>query len=153
MDQLEAHVINLDKGVEVATISDEALDQIRQLLGIQEEALGRIAQARILKALEFKEMRGRYEGLEDAHQNTLEWIFRDDDDKDVSASEERTMRLNAREKFKHWLSLGEGIFHISGKLGSGKSTLMKYLTDNGETRNELLKWAGEPELDNAGLTC
>jgi hypothetical protein len=44
--------------------------------------------------------------------------------------------------FIEWLASGDGIFHISGKLGSGKSTLMKYLYKHPRTRRELAKWAG-----------
>lgn len=47
-----------------------------------------------------------------------------------------------RTTFMNWLSTGRGIFHIYGKLGSGKSTLMKYLCDNPRTESELRKWAG-----------
>ncbi|KAK3314886.1 hypothetical protein B0H66DRAFT_563874 [Apodospora peruviana] len=47
-----------------------------------------------------------------------------------------------RTPFLHWLSSGNGIFHISGKPGSGKSTLMKFLCDHPRTRTELTKWAG-----------
>jgi hypothetical protein len=48
----------------------------------------------------------------------------------------------ASESFISWLSSGEGIFHISGKLGSGKSTLMKFLCEHKHTKVELQKWAG-----------
>lgn len=49
---------------------------------------------------------------------------------------------SVREPFLRWLSSGNGIFHISGKLGSGKSTLMKFLCDHERTTVELQKWAG-----------
>ena len=47
-----------------------------------------------------------------------------------------------RTTFVNWLSTGNGIFHIYGKLGSGKSTLMKFLCDHPRTESELQKWAG-----------
>lgn len=47
-----------------------------------------------------------------------------------------------KEPFLHWLSSGNGIFHISGKLGSGKSTLMKFLCGHPRTTAELQRWAG-----------
>jgi hypothetical protein len=56
---------------------------------------------------------------------------------------EDTTRRHARELFINWLSSGDGIFHISGKLGSGKSTLMKFLHNHRRTKTELKKWAGE----------
>jgi hypothetical protein len=48
----------------------------------------------------------------------------------------------ARESLLNWLSSGAGIFHVSGKLGSGKSTLMKYLCEHDNTKLLLEKWAG-----------
>jgi len=44
--------------------------------------------------------------------------------------------------FLRWLSSGDGIFHIAGKLGSGKSTLMKFLCEHPCTIWQLQKWAG-----------
>lgn len=37
---------------------------------------------------------------------------------------------------------GSGIFHISGKLESEKSNVMKFLCNHPETKVELQKWAG-----------
>jgi Cdc6-like AAA superfamily ATPase len=45
--------------------------------------------------------------------------------------------------FLNWLSSGTGIYHVSGKPGSGKSTLMKFLCDHPHTKAELEKWAGK----------
>lgn len=55
--------------------------------------------------------------------------------------EEFQMRKESREKFLMWLSTGTGIFHISGKMGCGKSTLMKFLCQHPETHTRLDKWA------------
>jgi hypothetical protein len=52
-----------------------------------------------------------------------------------------------REKWINWLSSGNGIFHIAGKLGSGKSTLMKFLCNHPQTKDALQKWAGMFKLD------
>ncbi|KXX74090.1 Vegetative incompatibility protein HET-E-1 [Madurella mycetomatis] len=65
--------------------------------------------------------------------------------KDLDEKVER-MRSDARARFLGWLSSGKGIFHISGKLGSGKSTLMKFLSDHATTRSYLEEWAGRKEL-------
>jgi hypothetical protein len=50
-------------------------------------------------------------------------------------------REGARNRFLTWLTTGNGIFHISGKAGSGKSTLMKALTRHPRTMQELERWA------------
>ncbi|KAL9082858.1 MAG: hypothetical protein Q9165_008757 [Trypethelium subeluteriae] len=55
-------------------------------------------------------------------------------------------REKARLKFLRWLNSGSGIFHIVGKLGSGKSTLMKLLSKEAKTRQELQEWAGGKRL-------
>ncbi|CZR68365.1 uncharacterized protein PAC_18264 [Phialocephala subalpina] len=50
-------------------------------------------------------------------------------------------KIAARNALLNWLSSGNGIFHISGKLGSGKSTLMKYLCEHKATIAMLKNWA------------
>jgi hypothetical protein len=57
--------------------------------------------------------------------------------------EELTKRATARDNFTMWLRSGAGVFHISGKAGSGKSTLMKFLCSHERTQKELRVWAGE----------
>ncbi|KAH6844755.1 hypothetical protein B0I37DRAFT_378201 [Chaetomium sp. MPI-CAGE-AT-0009] len=44
--------------------------------------------------------------------------------------------------FIKWLSSSHGIFHISGKMGSGKSTMMRLLYEHPATKYELNRWAG-----------
>jgi hypothetical protein len=53
------------------------------------------------------------------------------------------VKREARERLQNWLVTGDGIFHISGKLGSGKSTLMKFLLTRHGTRAKLQQWAGK----------
>lgn len=54
---------------------------------------------------------------------------------------ERERRNQKRESFLEWLRTEEGIFYCSGKAGSGKSTLMKFLASDGRTRDELSFWS------------
>ncbi len=60
--------------------------------------------------------------------------------------EEQTRRSLTRRSFLSWLRTGNRVFHIPGKAGSGKSTLMKYLCHHPRTRQELECWAGEKKL-------
>ena len=53
---------------------------------------------------------------------------------------------HARDCFVDWLEHGEGIFHIAGKPGSGKSTLMKYLCRHHQTEQHLRLWARNDAL-------
>ena len=52
------------------------------------------------------------------------------------------VKESGKMRFTNWLLYGKGIFHISGKLGAGKSTLMKYLGDSSQTKTKLEEWAG-----------
>jgi len=61
------------------------------------------------------------------------------------ASEE-AKRSTTRQLFRNWLTSGNGIFYVSGKAGSGKSTLMKFLTNDTRTKEELESWAGDKTL-------
>lgn len=55
--------------------------------------------------------------------------------------EQRKWRNQKRESFLDWLRTGDGIFYCSGKAGSGKSTLMKFLAHESRTRDELSFWS------------
>ena len=52
----------------------------------------------------------------------------------------------ARSCFNNWMEHGDGMFHISGKPGAGKSTLMKYLCQSPKTQKLLQLWAGDRVL-------
>jgi hypothetical protein len=90
-------------------------------------------------------MRNRIETVEKAHEESFKWIFADDNRGDSGPG--RVALFNERNRegadsFVKWLSSGNGAYHIAGKLGSGKSTLMKYLCGHSRVREELQKWAG-----------
>lgn len=84
----------------------------------------------VLRSLTFEQHEQRHKSVPKAHQQTLAWIF-----DPANCDSEGTRLLN-------WLRGGQGIFWVSGKPGSGKSTLMKFLTDNPQTQIELSAWAG-----------
>ncbi|KAK3374724.1 prion-inhibition and propagation-domain-containing protein [Podospora didyma] len=50
-----------------------------------------------------------------------------------------------------WLRSGEGVYWISRKAGSGKSTLMKYLFHHPRTTEMLAKWSGSRPLTKASF--
>jgi hypothetical protein len=71
---------------------------------------------------------------------------RSSDDGYEIPEEDLKRMTQARECFVDWLEHGEGIFHIAGKPGSGKSTLMKYLCRHHQTEQHLRLWAGNDAL-------
>lgn len=80
-----------------------------------EHAIRERCKDRILTKLWFRRIDDRRENITTAHSNTLQWaLYPKGEDfpwHDLSA----------------WLRSGSGIYWISGKAGSGKSTLMKHL--------------------------
>lgn len=60
---------------------------------------------------------------------------------DNKTRDELETRERQRDAFVNWLRSGDGVFHISGKAGSGKSTLMKFLAREDKTNHQLTQWA------------
>jgi hypothetical protein len=145
-------VEHLRRGVAIESLTPAARDQLHSLFSMSEHACDLIVQHRILESLAFEGMYGRYEIVDNAHFKTLRWIFNEPDagkkadrDEKVENKEkgEDEAKASARELLLNWMSSAAGIFHISGKLGSGKSTLMKYLCDHDRTKSLLKEWAGK----------
>lgn len=86
-----------------------------------------------LKSLAFDHLEERHTSIVKAHEDTLEWIF----DPATGSTDGR--------KLLQWLKFGKGIFWVSGKAGSGKSTLMKFVAGHAKTRSALAQWAGPNE--------
>lgn len=90
----------------------------------------------LLDNLRYQEMDDRYEDIPQAHADTLRWIFQQPGkDKDWSS-------------FVDWLATTktDTSYWVTGKPGSGKSTLMKFVVDAPETSQHLQVWAGSRNL-------
>ncbi|KAI1414722.1 hypothetical protein F5Y13DRAFT_197274 [Hypoxylon sp. FL1857] len=84
----------------------------------------------ILSSLDFDYRPARHENIPEAHARTFSWIF--------EAPDSKVKRANS---FVTWLRESGGVFWISGKPGSGKSTLMKFLASHTQTRDAVQSWA------------
>ena len=91
--------------------------------------------SQISDSLSFQAIDDRREVVALAHRETFQWIFRD-----PKAYDKRW------HSFIDWLESGNGCYWISGKAGSGKSTLMKFILQDPRTEKALLKWAGQANL-------
>lgn len=86
----------------------------------------------------------REAGLDEAHPDTLEWVF------NTSSDTHRWCN------FSQWIGSEDKLYWITGKMGSGKSTLMKYISEELPETSEagsvrrctpyLLKWARDQPL-------
>ncbi|EHK96218.1 hypothetical protein M7I_8072 [Glarea lozoyensis 74030] len=104
----------------------------------------------ILKGLTFSTITDRYDDVGEAHLQTFEWIFErrplNNGKQNIRASETKKWS-----NFVDWLRSGQGIYWINGKAASGKSTLMRYIYDHGQTHKELCAWSNGVSLATAGF--
>lgn len=114
---------------------EDLLDLKDKLLACENESSKLDIGLRVLKMLHFPMMKSRYTNIAVAHSSTYKWIF------------QRTATKNSsRPQFVDWLESGDGIYWINGKAGSGKSTLMKFITGNDRTLESLRIWTGHHTL-------
>ncbi|KAL9116091.1 MAG: hypothetical protein Q9227_000460 [Pyrenula ochraceoflavens] len=103
-------------------------------------------QKMLLSTLKYDGMEEREDRIAETYESTFEWIFRNN----------RSLSRNWY-SLKNWLENDHQIYWITGKAGSGKSTLMKYLCQpilqtqaqgQQEPRCQpyLKEWAGDKEL-------
>lgn len=95
------------------------------------------AEQLVLDHLQFATMNARRAAIPEAHTKTFSWIFEPKarDDKRPSAH-----------NFTKWLASDDTLFWVSGKPGSGKSTLVKFIVQNEQSTLDLKAWAGNHEL-------
>ena len=98
---------------------------------------------RILQSLKFDAMHHRRAGIAKTFEKTYEWIY--------LPEEELEAKRGVQVRFQEWLRTGSGIYWISGKAGSGKSTLMKFLASNVKTHSALDQWKGTGKLVTASF--
>ncbi len=84
---------------------------------------------RLLASLKFHEMTSRHDRIPRAARNTFEWIYRAPRGDEPWSS------------FVDWLRGDDGLYWITGKPGSGKSTLMKFLDDDVRTGENVRQWS------------
>ena len=99
------------------------------ILRLFQEAQKAESQLKFLGSLRYPTMTRRESNITTAHQRTFDWMLT------IASS-------NTGAKFQEWLKTGTGIYWVTGKAGSGKSTLMKYIASHELTRSFLQDWAG-----------
>ena len=92
-------------------------------------------QLKVIESLRFEMIFERPKRIVQAYPTTFEWLF----------AENNPVELPGVSVLQ-WLKAHNGIYWISGKAGSGKSTLMKFLVNDERTRKALDIWAGPKEL-------
>lgn len=112
---------------------------LTSLASLAEEAKRVDYGQRILYSLRYEQMRARQNAVAESYADTYEWIFDAD-------QQSKFYPRDCQNSFVNWLRSGGGIYWVSGKAGSGKSTLMKFLCGHESTRSILMEWVGNADL-------
>ncbi|OTA03702.1 hypothetical protein A9Z42_0041810 [Trichoderma parareesei] len=135
-----------ERGIEDGSLLILDSDEVEKLvagissLDLTERELAAIAKEQAcLKSLDFSARPRRHDDIPTAHETTFEWILDPSKHGQRDDPNERVLLLN-------WLRYGNGIFWVSGKAGSGKSTLMRFIADHERTRRCPEKWAESNKL-------
>ncbi|KAF5698153.1 alpha-L-fucosidase 2 [Fusarium globosum] len=116
----------------------QSIEQIRNFYQVSQGALQAMNHQCILDGISFPGMNTKRATINEApaSKGTYEWLLYDES---IPESHTGTLDLS----FRRWLLQGHGIFHIAGKPGSGKSTLMNLISHHKETVALLDSWAGD----------
>lgn len=103
---------------------------------------------RLLRSLKFDRMNERRNQVRESFPKTFDWVLQDDDEASGSQTQTDSDRDTDSDKaeeppwdsFSNWLRSIEPSYWISGKPGSGKSTLMRYLVGTQKKRQYLDQW-------------
>lgn len=124
------------------------------------------AASQIFEKLRFQGMEARFEHIPEAYRRTFDWIFQNDQcriegssnsantmvDGNINFSRPRSRRTRRGwNSFVQWLQGDQTLYWITGKPGSGKSTLMKYLSVHPKTIENLTEWTGGQQATLAGF--
>lgn len=123
--RFQQHTMGGPKMPRVADIED-VRDLMAKVTLAERDMVG---EQEVLRSLSDEHYLDRYQSIAPAHKKTFSWVFH------PSNTSSEGKRLG------QWLRQGQGVFWITGKPGSGKSTMMKFLCDDAQTIMALKEWA------------
>ena len=118
----------------VQTTRSGSAELAKLLFEAQRLATVDLPQESIMSSLAYPGMANRQNMIMRPEHCTYDWIF------------EATSTAPEPVNFMPWLQNDEGIFWITGKAGSGKSTLMKHICNDERTHAALKHWAAGREI-------
>lgn len=147
--------------------TNEAIEKVGQSLGNLTVNMGfQVDQAkseRLLQSLKYPGFNERRNEVREAHTNTFQWVFAGDGEESAGSDSEPDSEPDSEseleselesepesqpeinvakwDSFSNWLKSTDTVYWISGKPGSGKSTLVKYILADPQTQQCLDIWA------------
>jgi hypothetical protein len=111
-----------------------SLEDSNNLVEVTKRTIDKKCAQLILDRLWFRLINDRKDNIAEAHSKTFKWAIHP------------PVPGVAWSDLGEWLRSGCKIYWISGKPGSGKSTLMKYLYNHPDVMDLLQEWAGDRKL-------
>ncbi|KAI1407519.1 hypothetical protein F5Y13DRAFT_205965 [Hypoxylon sp. FL1857] len=139
LSQINGSIKDLQQSINATPAADERSTGLARE-GLTKEQFMRVqrkAEDYILGWLWYPSIHDRKESIEEAHSETLNWIYDDPKAGDKSCT---------WDSFSSFLTSEASMYWITGKPGSGKSTLMKFITEQPRTAELLQLWAGDKEV-------
>ena len=137
-DSLQKHLHSMDLTIERSN---------NNILKILSKRIDRAAtRQKFMESFYFADIFTRQEQIPDSHRETFEWIFTSSQQLEQEAGRYHWRRWS---NFRDWLEFRDPlnyVYHIHGKVGSGKSTLMNYVVQDARTSEALRKWCGSTAI-------
>lgn len=134
---LEERMDNIDRNAELyhaEIIESLAIGKRMQEDNNSSNRQGSVTE-QILSALWVSSISDRHDDIENAHENTFDWILPN-----------QTFLGQQSCDFSEWIESNNGLYLLSGRAGTGKSTLMKYIAAHPQITEAFQRWAGCHEL-------
>jgi hypothetical protein len=125
LTRLKADVI-----AEVTTITaSQSTDLMNKLFAAHKVATLELPQESILSSLRYSDIENRHDTIPEPGHSSYNWIF------ETQCASSRPVT------YMSWLESGDGLYWVTGKAGSGKSTLIKHICNDDQTAMALGRWA------------
>lgn len=112
-------------------VLDSSKDDSSAVIVAANDLFQKHCQRRVHDRVWFRVMNDRLASVQPPHYKTLDWVLEQADEKCPDTS---------WDNLYEWLRNGQGIYWVSGKAGSGKSTLMKHIYAHDKTNDLLREW-------------
>jgi len=147
-EQISRHIDEANQGHadDVLTDVQGQLSQITQKL--ETLHIRSPADLQILERLRFDSVDARVQAIVDGEFDVFSSLLAHSPPRESATPSPNDTRArdHASSLLDSWLEKGGEVLHISGKAGSGKSTLMKLLSHDSKMKERLRKWAGNAKL-------
>ncbi|KXH41362.1 hypothetical protein CNYM01_10776 [Colletotrichum nymphaeae SA-01] len=137
VEMLKADVLQAIQELRAETVSETDSSNIRQeimssLMEVTTKERTLAMQRSLIRALYIRTRSEREHRIAETHAKTFQWIWADP----------RGQPDKPWSNFPAWLESDNKIYWMTGKPGSGKSTMMKYVVHEQECKESLKRWSG-----------